>query len=161
MDASERSEFERHLTVLCAAFDVPCTEERKEAYWLSLSRMSLLTFARTVERILTEEDWTRIPKPPQVWGSSKRLRAAAPEQPVDDGFRGDVWDMAANRHLLAHIVKTVAAKRAITPQETVRLVAAKNSWAADMRDLDGGRKNVAVDLQRKIWNDYVTRAEAA
>lgn len=160
MDVNDRVEFERHFSILCAAFDVPCTPDRQEAYWTSLARMSILTFARTVERILTEEDWTRIPKPSQVWGSSKRLRAAAPEEPRDDGFRGDTWDAVANRHLLALILRSWQRGKHYSAEETATLVRQKNSWAADMRDL-ANESQVHVDLQRKVWNDYMGASECA
>lgn len=137
MEAADRSEFERNLGILCAAFDVPCTAERKEAYWLSLERMPLLVFARTVNHMLTAEEWVRIPKPSQVWASSKRIRAMAPQESTDDGWRGDEWDAAANRHLLAYVLRAGQERRYYDARTTKILVAWKNAWATDMREWNG------------------------
>lgn len=158
MDANDRTEFERHLSILCAGFDVPCTPERKEAYWKGLARMQLLVFARTIEHILADEEWARIPKPFQVWAASKRLRASAPEPAHDDGFRGDAWDIVANRHLLAFILRSWGRRKHFSAEETAALVRKKNWWAADMRDLAGSSGTVTVEIQRKVWREYLAEA---
>src|ERR1700761_4598794 len=98
MNPHQRQEFDQPLAVLCAGFDVPCTPERQEAYWIALQGMQLGNFTRTVPLLLQEEGATRLPKPAAIWAASKKLRAQGPEKPVDDGFRGDHWDQAANRH---------------------------------------------------------------
>lgn len=103
MNSSDRPEFDKQLGILCAGLDTPCTDERREAYWKGLKSMGLTQFARTVEHMLANESWVRMPKPAQVWESSKRLRAQGPTPLRDDGFRGDDWEAAANRHLLRHI----------------------------------------------------------
>lgn len=137
MDSTERPEFERHLSVLCAAFDVPCTSERKDAYWLSLERMPILVFARVVQYMLTEEEWARIPKPSQIWAASKRMRATAPQEKPNDGWKGDEWDAAANRHLLAYVLRAGSERRYYDARTTKILVAWKNAWAIDMREWHG------------------------
>lgn len=109
MNSTDRTEFDSQLAVLCAGMDVPCTQERKEAYWKGLQQMSLSIFVRTVEFILAKETWARIPKPGQVWECSKRMRASGPPPaPRDDGFRGDAWDIQSNLFLLAHIRQQMA-----------------------------------------------------
>lgn len=108
-----------------------------------------------------------------------------PQRPAlsaPDPFQGDAWDMAANRHLLAYIARQLAedprrygrgpskaamqvskSKNADASPEFVanvgRLVAAKNAWAADMRDI-AQNGEVAEDVQRVVWSDYIGRAEA-
>jgi len=62
----ERPEFDKQLAILCAGLDVPCTDERKEAYWKGLNRMSLPLFTRAVEQILSEENWTKVPARPNM-----------------------------------------------------------------------------------------------
>ena len=107
------------------------------------------------------------------------------ENPAFDG-----WGRAANRHLLAHVLRQARLRRIpggcsyealreaiegemraladgrpfhrdpvldATPEfvEAVgSLVAAKNAWASDMRELS---RNGPVEppLQREIWNDYL------
>lgn len=184
MNSTDRPEFDKQLAVLCASQDVPCTEERKEAFWRALQSMSMVQFVRTIDFMLVKESWARMPKPAQVWESFKRMRASAPIEPKDDGFRGDDWDSLANRYLIGYIakqisadprrygrpasVKSMQARREDSPngdasQEFVdnvaRLRAAKDSWAADMRDMerDGG---VDPKVQKAVWEDYIARAEA-
>lgn len=185
MNSLERAEFDSQMGILCAAFDVPCTSERKEAYWIGLRDMPLSRFIHTIEFALTEEDWTRIPKPGQVWAISKRMRSSGPTKPTDDGFTGDAWDIQSNLFLLAHIRQQMAkdpkrygrpasvkamqsTSRETSPNADAspefianvhRLVAAKKSWAADMRDVAiGGQVNPA--FQKACWYDYINRAES-
>jgi hypothetical protein len=129
--STERPEFEKHLAVLCAGLDTPCTEDRKQAYWIGLQRMPLSLFARTVNYMLEEEDWQRIPKPRQIWTSSGRLRAQAPEKPRDDGWRGDAWGEVANRYLMGHINKAMNANPRCYGRP-----ASVQALAADQRTLD-------------------------
>jgi hypothetical protein len=184
MLSTDRPEFEKQLAVLCASQDVPCTEARIEAFWRALQAMTVLQFTRTVDFMLVKESWARMPKPAQVWDAFKRMRAAAPSEPKDDGFRGDVWDAAANRYLMGHIAKQMAAnprcygrpasvksmqtKREDSPNGDAspefvanvdRLRQAKALWAEDMRDMarDGG---VDPEVQRAVWKDWIGRAEA-
>lgn len=109
----------------------------------------------------------------------------------EDTFRGDVWDMAANRFLMGHIAKRVKqntlcygkpASYALlqAPAKDLqelgvdphyldasaemidrikKLIAAKNDWAADMRDL-AVKGSVPVETQQAVWHDYLNRAEA-
>lgn len=191
MNSGDRKEFEEQLAVLCAGMDVPCTTERKEAYWRALQQMSLSVFVRTVDFVLSKEIWAKIPKPGQLWEASRRMRASGPPPaPKDDGYTGDIWDMAANRYLLGYLATQLAAKphrygRGASPklmrareedirqlgldmklldasQEFIgtvqRLVAAKNAWAIDMRDLDRGQ-GVPPETQKAVWYDYLNRAE--
>lgn len=184
MKPAERPEFESQLGVLCAGMDVPCTDERKEAYWRALQEMSLPVFIRTIEFMLREEDWTRMPKPGQVWASSKRMRSHGPvDAPKDDGFRGDEWDIAANRHLMTHIARQLRGKplrygrpasaemmrkldRKVSPNADASpefvanvglLVEAKREWARNMRAYG---TSCPVDIQRQCWDQRMGEAEA-
>ena len=180
MPSPDRDEFDKQLAILCAAFDVPCTEARREAYWKSLERMPVAVFARTIEHMLREEDWVRIPKPAQIWHASRRLRASGPTRPPDDGFRGDAWDMAANRHLLAYLLEhripgrgpssaamrdkaRLADKVLDASPEFVQnvkvLVAYKNAWVTDMRD-EAVNGEVPVARQQETWAGCMKRAES-
>lgn len=106
-----------------------------------------------------------------------------PRLSTADNFGGDAWAMVANRYLLGHIHKRMSgdprfygrgASYAMltagtdkvppgTDQEFVRnmhaLVAAKNAWADDMRDIaqDG---EVDPEMQKAIWRDWIQRAES-
>jgi hypothetical protein len=148
--STERPEFEKHLAVLCAGLDTPCTEDRKQAYWIGLQRMPLSLFARTVNYMLEEEDWRRIPKPKQIWTSSGRLRAKAPEQPRDDGWRGDLWDMAANRYLLGHILNAMNVNpRCYGAPASVRALAA-DQRALDVAGLDKHQLDASPEFINQV-----------
>lgn len=191
MNSLDRPEFDKHLAILCAGMDVPTTEERKEAYWRGLQHMPLGVFVRTVDFVLAKEAWSKIPKPGQLWDISKRMRAAAaPPPPVDDGFRGDAWDAAANRYLLGYLATRFKSGRKFpgkpasyeamrAPLKDLRalgldehnldassefiahvhkLVAAKNAWASDMRDI-AVNGAVPVATQQTVWREYLARAD--
>jgi hypothetical protein len=73
----------------------------------------------------------------------------------------DPWALAANRHLLAHVMRAGSRGRRYTPDDTDVLIEAKNAWAADMRDIEANHPgSTDVELQRSCWNDYMARAEA-
>jgi hypothetical protein len=80
--------------------------------------------------------------------------------PAPDEFQGDGWDLSANRHLLGHLVRSIAIdRRKYTREEVGRLVDAKKAWAADMRDLSRNGE-VPIEMQRTVWTDYIGRAQA-
>lgn len=112
--------------------------------------------------------------------------------PKPDAVEWNKWDMAANRHLLAHFIRRItertnrygrgaSAQMLRAPVEDLRqlgvdeklldasgefvsnvkrLIAAKNNWAADMRDLERNGE-VPSETQKAVWNDYITTAEAS
>lgn len=110
---ADRPEFEKQLAILCAAMDVPCTEERKEGYWKALHSMPLIRFVRTIQHMLENESWVKIPKPSQIWDASKRLKSDQHFGAKDDGFRGDMWDIAANVNLRDHLTFRLKNKMAL------------------------------------------------
>ena len=103
--------------------------------------------------------------------------------PALDGWLGDAWDAAANRYLLGHLTKRLERRLSIpgrpasydgmrgsthktadaSPEfvaNVQRLVAAKNSWASDMRDM-AVNGEVPPETQQAVWHDYLGRAEQA
>lgn len=187
---ADRPAFERILRELFGALDKPLTEHQRNAFWKGLSRMSLTEFERCRDHILRSlEDG----EPPRrfgvdsIWAARQQLRASGPPEvskPRDDGFRGDRWDIAANRHLLGYItgqlaknsrrygrpaswqgMKTLTTPHADASPEFVRhvqmLVAHKNRWAETMREIDAasGGNGVPVEDQRDIWAECMRRAQ--
>jgi hypothetical protein len=61
MQADDLTEFERLLGQLCAAFEVPVTKARKDAYWTGLRKMSIAQFARLVDLALTDSKFVSMP----------------------------------------------------------------------------------------------------
>lgn len=99
---------------------------------------------------------------------------------IDEGPTQDEWEVTANRHLFAHIMRRMQAdpkcfgepatahgmRVMTTPSADAspefvaavhRLVAAKKAWAADMREL-ATNGPVPIDLQQVIWRDYINGA---
>ena len=84
-------------------------------------------------------------------------RLAAPSDPPD----WDAWGRAANRHMLAHMMRRVATHAGPYPPSALpKLVAARNAWVADMREIQGPQGEVPVDIQQACWAEYVAHADA-
>jgi hypothetical protein len=80
--------------------------------------------------------------------------------PPQDPPEWDAWGRAANRHLVAHMMRRVVGHAGPYPPEALPvLLAAKNAWADDMREIEGTRREVPVDVQRECWSDYIVRAD--
>lgn len=73
------------------------------------------------------------------------------------GTSFDNWGVAANSHLMAYVLRKMAVKRCFNARETLILVAYKNAWADDMRDIG---QEVPVEKQKACWADCMQRAEA-
>ena len=105
MQASERDEFLRELSKLCAGFGVPMTKHREEAYWTGLARMSSAQFRKCVEFALGPDyDGTEFPKTGQIWGIYKGT-AISPNKPNVKALPADEDHLAylANRLLWLHV----------------------------------------------------------
>ncbi len=104
MLSTDRIEFEAQLETLCAGFNVPFTQARKDAYWAGLSKMSLLAFVRCVETALGEEGPTKIPTTGDIWKlhQSSRTRATVTQAARTEDQR-DHLEFLANRLLLEHL----------------------------------------------------------
>lgn len=168
MQDADRPEFERLLRELFGALDKPLTEHQRNAFWKGLARMSLTEFERCCDHILRELEGGEPPRRfgvDSIWAARQQLRASAPPEvskPRDDGFRCDRWDIAANRHLLAYLVRQICERRRGLNAEAVQtLIEAKHRWAATMRDIDAGcgGHGVPVEDQRDIWRECMRQAE--
>lgn len=180
--SDENQERLDQLEKLFAAYNLPIMEPRTRAWLQGLKDMPLPTVIRCVDYLIDE---LKKPDPPKritigdVWRASRALRARAPppkpvpEQPMDE------WQAAGNIHLMNHIRKRLAENpRAFgDPGEqrggryvrqpsidfvayVKRLVRAADQWVADMKDLDRkDGKGVDVELQKRIWVDYIEAAE--
>lgn len=166
----DRDQFDQKLSVLFAGIDKPLGDAAREAFWRGLAKMSLVEFNRCVDLLLRElEDHEGPPKRfsvADVWQAKHRLRAKAPGAPTvqpDLAWDGDRWDMAGNARLWKHITRKIMGSGVrISPDQVRQLVAAKNAWAADMRDIDDkGAEGVRRELQDRCWDDIIGRVTAA
>lgn len=180
-------EFDQFLAELCAGFSVPCTNERRTAYRKSLGKLHEAAWSRLVEHCLSEEGPPKFPSVADLWRIHRQLKArrapvVVPEKPVEE-WKGDDWDLIANRHLFAHIRYRLAANpRAYGPVKPSRflpgelcyspgqavctetLVRYKKAWSQDMREwgVDQATGEVLVpslDDQKRTWDDCMMRAE--
>lgn len=159
---ADRPEFERILSELFAAIDKPLGEHQRSAFWKGLQQMGLIEFARCRDHLIDELKEGEAPKRfsvGDIWAAKRRLRAAAmPTQgPADDGWRGDNWDIAANNHMMAVVLRSMAVKRCYNERETRILVRYKNAWAADMRETAVGEE-VDPGIQKAAWRDFMEGA---
>jgi hypothetical protein len=103
MLSTDREEFVALLEKLCAGYNLPCGKKREEAYWSGMARMSLLQFARVVDRALSEEGPEKFPGVHELWDLHKqqtRTTHVQAEAPKDER---DTLGQFANRLLLIHI----------------------------------------------------------
>ena len=67
----DRQEFERHLGILCAGFNVP-VGERAEAYWRGFRSFPLSVFARVVDAALSSGELEKMPTVAALHGLRRR-----------------------------------------------------------------------------------------
>jgi hypothetical protein len=190
MLSTDRDEFVKLLKVLFAGLDKPLGETKEVAFWKALERMSMSDFSRCCDQILEDledgdrrAEWAKRFTPGDIWAAKRRLRSRSSgnQQPefVEKPWRGDSWDMRANRLLLGYIGDQARAGVSycsqhdrgfhLTPEwqplsETVALtqplVDYKNAWAQDMREAADPSNCVPIDQQMAAWNDCMRRANA-
>lgn len=156
MEPGDREAFEVILAELFGALDKPLTEAKREGFWRGLAKMSIVQFARCRD-VLLEELADGEPRKafsvPDVWAAKNRSRARAPiEQPAEPPWSGDKWDIAANDHLMAHLMRRALGREGgYDAAQTAMLVQAKNAWAQDMRETEASDGPVDVETQRGMW----------
>lgn len=77
-----------------------------------------------------------------------------------DNWQGDNWDIAANRHFFAHVLRRVMAKQEPYDRRgTKTMLVWKAKWASDMREEDRG-KGVDPQYQREVWEAYMRQGHS-
>jgi hypothetical protein len=74
--------FDRALSRLCAGFDVPVTDARREAYWRSFRKLNLLEFAGLVDTALVESTFASLPTVGALWELHRKLQPPSPSATV-------------------------------------------------------------------------------
>jgi hypothetical protein len=77
MLSTDRTEFEAQVGTLCAAFNVPATRERQDAFWTGMAKMSLIEFVRGVEFAVGEEGPEKFPTTKAFWKLHREIKAKA------------------------------------------------------------------------------------
>jgi hypothetical protein len=151
---AEREQFDHHLGALCAGFNVPFTDHRREGYWVGLNRMELSAFIRVVNHALSDQGPEKFPTVRDVWGLHKVLqRKRYDPQPTRDEPAKDVDDYTAfaNRRLLKYLMETGA----VTDAALTEILRAKARLVADARAIEEGgdqfsEEEFAAEL-RRVW----------
>ena len=84
MQESDAKGFERALSRLCAGFDVPLTDARREAYWRAFRKLRLLEFTGLCDTALVESTFASMPTVGALWELHRKLQPPS-EAPADAG----------------------------------------------------------------------------
>jgi hypothetical protein len=154
--------FERALSRLCGGFDVPLTDPRREAYWRSFRKLSLLEFTGLVDTALVESTFASMPTVGALWELHRKVQS-----PTSDIAAASAPSIQAQLCEYAAIkLKHLCAKSA-TPAQRWQY---SRPWTYCYREwVDGGGKQcaecmgVVIDLddgKRVGWTVTNMRADA-
>ena len=167
MLSTDRPEFESILGAMFGAWNRILSGNTVEGYWKGCIHMPLADFVRCCNKAVqgyTEDSNKRLPDVGALWAMKRGLRTVpVVNRDIEAQWRGDHWDSKANSHLLAYIQQKPKRYSDGDPQSdytrthTAPLVAAKNRWAAIMRE--AGR--VDKPDQQEVWANCMADAEQA
>jgi hypothetical protein len=89
--------------------------------------------------------------------------SSAPALPNPSNWTGDAWDIEANHHFLAYVMRRVLAKQSISQRELPAFLTMKAAWARDCREYideatgEIGKPSIAE--QKLWWADVMNTAE--
>lgn len=75
MQENDTAGFERAFKRLCAAFDSPPTEARKDAYWRSFRKLQLLEFTGLIDMALVESTFASMPTVGALWELHRKVQS--------------------------------------------------------------------------------------
>ncbi len=138
MDSTQREEFDSQMETLFGAWGRNYAAGLQSGYWKGLQSMALSELARTVEAAIgkfRDDPDMRLPTVGELWRIRRNLRAPAASVAPVDQWQGDQWDIQANHHFMAVLMRRVLSHAGgFDEAQTLRLVAAKKLWAQDMRE---------------------------
>jgi hypothetical protein len=129
MQSTERQEFDKHVRVLCAGFNVPATDERLEAYWRGLLRMQIPQVVRVVDHAIGERGPEKLPTPKALWGILRNNRASAPAPSRASLPKPDQLHVVAQLSLFAFLLR----KGGASDDSLRQLIATKNRIVEGLR----------------------------
>lgn len=99
MQESDFDRFDRALKRLCAGFDTPPTDARRDAYWRSFRKLTILEFSGLVDMALTESSFTSMPTVGVLWDLHRKLHASdpAPSQQMGPTLQEQLMAWASSR----------------------------------------------------------------
>jgi hypothetical protein len=104
VQASEREEFEEQLAILCAGYNVPCTQHRKQAFFTGLGKMTLPQWVRCVDLAVSEEGPEELPTPKGIWRIHRGFRRGPAQSNVPQIEEQDHLLFFANRLFFRHVM---------------------------------------------------------
>ena len=164
MQLEDFDPFKSLLGELFGAIDKPLTDAKIGGFFKGLERMDIATFERCQASILLGLSELAAPKTftvNDIWAEKKRLRArtAVPAKPERPAWVGDAWDAAANKHLLALMLRRLMRRQpGFDEAQTRQILMAKNEWAKTMRESVDARGEVDLETQRALWSFHVLNA---
>jgi hypothetical protein len=150
--AEDQKEFDALLAQLCAGYNVPATDERKQAYWTGLQKLHIAAFQRVVEYALGEHAPEKFPTTRAIWDLHKILRRQAPPAATEATPAPDVTPFAAfaNRRLLAFLKTSGAASDASLKE----MIAAKVRLTDQAREILLETPISAEDFAKQLRNEW-------
>lgn len=103
MQESDAKGFERALSRLCAGFDVPLTEPRRQAYWRAFRKFSVLEFAGLCDTALVESTFASMPTVGALRELHRKVQPPDETRPGPEGplIQAQLCEYAAMK--LAHL----------------------------------------------------------
>jgi len=185
--STDREEFVKRLRVLFAGLDKPLGEAKETAFWKALAQMSLIEFSRCCDFVLEElqdadkrKEYLRSFSPGEIWQAKSRLRSrtfSRPDHETETTWTGDSWDTRANEALMGYIgdqarlgihycddATRMGLNSSREPTDETRqliapLIAYKNAWATDMREIHSEKGFVSKDEQVRQFRACMARAD--
>lgn len=108
MQESDAIGFERAFRRLCAGFDSPPTEARKDAYWRAFRKLQLLEFTGLVDTALVESTFASMPTVGALRELHRKVQPDNGAASANDGpsVQAQLCEYVARR--LSHLHKTTA-----------------------------------------------------
>lgn len=105
MLADDREEFDRQVSILCAAFSVPMGD-RGDALWRAFSRLSLAEFGRIVDAAVSPDcEIERMPTVSQLW-KLRRLAKTSPVHTLPTGAQAALVEYVLANYSITHRQKS-------------------------------------------------------
>jgi hypothetical protein len=70
------------------------------------------------------------------------------------------WELQANQHLIAHLMRRALAKKPVSEQNMKHYHTARLAWASDMRDAEAAGE-IPADHGKAWFNEYIANADRA
>lgn len=128
MQESDTANFERSLQRLCAGFDVPMSDARKEAYWRSFRKLQLLEFTGLIDMALVESTFASMPTVGALWELHRKVQSPRASSLPNSG-------PSLQERLCEYVLREFGSR--LTPKEMA------GPWAYVYREWRDGDKHCA------------------